>query len=93
MKSIDIIDGTPYTTINTYIEEYDSFLIGNHEKISLKYNIPDKLQPPIKKGEVVGTINILIDKEQVKTVNVYAKESSFKKDIKYYMDLIINTFF
>ena len=91
MKTIEVPEGTPNIQINTYISDYVSFLVGNDEKVTLKYNIPGVMCPPIKKGDIVGHIDIYINNQYMKTINVYAESSTYEKDYKYYYELIINT--
>ncbi len=92
MPNIEVENATPYNVISTYINDYESLLASENDNISLKYNIPYKISPPVKKDDVVGSMDIIINNEIYKTINVYANESTYKKDYKYYIALIIDTF-
>ena len=93
MKNINIPNGTPLDNIDTYINDYVSILMGKNETIKLNYHIPMQILPPIRAGDIVGYIDILINDETFRTINVYASSSIEVKDYKYYIKIILNTFF
>lgn len=85
MKIIEVPDGTPNVYINTYISEYITLLSSDIDNIKLKYRIPSILKPPIRIGDTVGYIDIVINDELYKTVNVYASEYTNEKGYDYYL--------
>lgn len=93
MKQIYIKYGTPEEYIDTYIEDYINIIVSDEEKIALEYNVPDCLSPPIKKGQCVGYIDIIIDNSLFKTINVYSSDTVYEKDYRYYLDMILYTIF
>ncbi len=93
MKTIDIPNGTPKDIVHTYIKDYDSLLISKTEKVTLKYNVPEALSPPIRAGDIVGNISIMIDGSVYKTINVYSKDTVYYKDYKYYLNMIVRVLF
>ncbi len=89
MKIIEVPDGTPNVYINTYISEYITLLSSDKDNIKLKYRIPSILKPPIRNGDTVGYIDIVINDELYKTINVYASEYTNQKGYDYYLYSLI----
>ena len=46
----------------------------DNNKISLQYNVPDKINKVLKKGDKVGTLTVLYDDEEIKTVDLLVGE-------------------
>lgn len=93
MKTVNIPNGTPKDYINTYINDFSNILIGKNEKIKLEYVVPRIIEPPIMKGTIVGQLNIFINNNLYKSINVYSSDTIYKKDMKFYIDLIVDTLF
>ncbi len=93
MKEIEIDGGTPNTYIDTYIKDYISMVCSKDDKIKLKYRIMKDVNPPIKIDDIVGYIDIYINDELYKTINVYSKNYTNVKDYKYYLSCIFESIF
>jgi len=93
MKTVQMVNGTPKDYINTYIKDNIKIITSSEEKIKLDYNLPSKLHPPIYKGDIVGSIDILINDELYKSINIYSGDDVYEKDYRYYIDQIINVLF
>lgn len=57
-----------YTPLKTIIEK------GNDKKIEVSATLPDHVSAPIKRGDVVGTIEYKMDKNIIETRNIFALE-------------------
>ncbi len=93
MKQIEVINGTPQSYINTYISEYINIVVSQDEKIEIEYNLPKVIKPPVSKGDIVGSLNILIDNKIYSTINIYSADDIYMKDYRYYINQIIDVLF
>ncbi len=59
---------------------------GEAGEITQKTNIKDGLSAPVKKGQVIGTVDVYIDKEQIGKIDITATEDCEK--IKYLTELL-----
>lgn len=57
-----------YTPLKTIIEK------GNDKKIEVSATLPDHVSAPIKRGDVVGTIEYKMDRNIIETRNIFALE-------------------
>ncbi len=92
LPGVEVHSGTPNDIISSYIKDYENVLLSENDEIELKYNIPKIIEAPIKKDEIIGSIDIFINDTIYKTINVYSKEYSYFKDFKYYLNTILDIF-
>lgn len=93
MKTVDVINGTPKDYVNTYINDYVNILISKQDNIKLEYNLPYKIKPPISQGDIIGSINVIVNDEIIRTINVYSSDTSYVKDYRYYVNLLVDVIF
>lgn len=77
-----------YTTQNII----DNMLLKEHEKVELVYDIKEELEAPIKKGQVVGTINYEVDGEVYKSDQIVTMESVDKVNYKWSFKKVLESF-
>ena len=54
-------------------------------KIDIKTDILYSLKAPIKQNEIIGTLEVLVDGENISTLEIYNKEEIRKKEIRDYL--------
>ncbi len=90
---IPVIDGKGKEVVHTIIRDDINCLMSVDDKLEFVYDIPDKLSAPVKKGDVVGGIDIYINDKLFTRVNIYSAEYIEKKDFKYYMRKVFSFYF
>lgn len=87
-KVMEVEDGK-ISSVDTYIDGSFSALMNENESAEYFYNYPEKLQAPIKKGQIIGTVEITIDKEPVWSYPIRAKNSVEKIDLEFCLKKIL----
>ncbi|MEF9941469.1 MAG: hypothetical protein RR799_04050 [Lachnospiraceae bacterium] len=67
-------------------------LLKEQEQFQVKYHIPKQLDAPVKKGEIVGTIEYLLDGRVWNVRKVIAIEEVKKIDFPWCLKKIIHIF-
>ncbi|MGN0452200.1 MAG: D-alanyl-D-alanine carboxypeptidase family protein [Ruminococcus sp.] len=70
----------PAETVNTILPK-----THNEEDVTVGYDIPETVDAPVKKGDVVGSCTVYYKGEAVKTVNLVATENVEKSNLAYSM--------
>lgn len=94
-KPLDLtvnIKGGKQKTLEIAASENYSILSGKFDKINffLDYNLPENIAAPVKKGDVVGSISVIINNEIVKEINVLALNDVAKNTYGDVINDIIN---
>ena len=73
-------------------KQLQALLLSSVDKTSLEYvyNIPEKLQAPVEKGQIVGTLQIKYAENVISTVNLVAGDSVSRNSIMHLGSLIKN---
>jgi D-alanyl-D-alanine carboxypeptidase (penicillin-binding protein 5/6) len=71
--TIKVADGEPLF-LSLAPEEDFYYSIRKDQQLSRAYNLPEKIQSPIKAGEPVGSVDILLDGKKIKNVQLIALE-------------------
>lgn len=68
------VKGGKQKTLTLQAEEDFSYLAKKFDSINygIDYNLPKNISAPIKKGEVVGKLSVVIDNQVLKEINVLA---------------------
>ncbi len=79
LKSVQVEKGH-IKDVNVIVPNDVNLLVekGKEEDISTKFDVPDKLFAPLRKDQVVGTLEIEQNGKAVKTVNLVASEDIVK---------------
>lgn len=85
-QKVNIVDGIEVDYIDTYICEDINAVISEEDKIKYNIKVPKTVAAPVKKDDTIGCIEIYINDDLYKTVNVYAKESVNKINLIYYIN-------
>lgn len=75
-----------YITLNVDLKEEDNILLlmQETEKTEMKIIIDENLKAPIKKGDSVGKLVVLLEGEVMKTFPLISNESVERKTLKWY---------
>ncbi len=65
---------------------------NNIKDIEIQINCKNTLQAPIKKNQVIGTVEVKIKNETITTVDIEIKDEIEKKNIFNYMRQIITNY-
>ena len=65
---------------------------GESPLYSIEFNLPQSTKAPICQGDVVGTINVLLDGESIATIDILAVESIEKQSYKDIVKKIVEKF-
>jgi D-alanyl-D-alanine carboxypeptidase (penicillin-binding protein 5/6) len=76
-KPLDVrinVKGGKEKTLEIAAQESYSLLTSKSQKLNyaIDYNIPDKVSAPIRKGDVVGSLSVIIDNKIVREISVAA---------------------
>lgn len=81
LKSIPVKEGVK-DRISTYCKKDITIPIRKEEKdkIKVKINLPEQMQSPIIREQIVGKLEVYIGNEKVDSTNIYVKDSIGKKN-------------
>ena len=73
LKELSVTGGTK-ETVEVYIEKELSFVCeqNHHPDYRLEVELPESLKAPLKKGEKVGMVRVMVGNEQMAQGNLYA---------------------
>lgn len=79
--------------IKTYVEDGEvKCLSGEGEEVRPIIQVKDRLEAPVKKGQIVGTVKYVIQDGIEKEFNVYAAENIDKKDYQWSFGVVFMRF-
>ncbi len=79
---------------NLYIrEEAINLLVNESEEVSVKYEINEMLEAPVKKGDIAGYIYYYLNGEKIKTYPVFVEESIEEISYKWCLSELAKSFF
>ena len=64
------INNAKTDSININFNENYSTYISQNDYVNIEYNIPECIEAPVKKGDILGTVTIYINKEAVKQYTI-----------------------
>ncbi len=85
--SVDSLDLYP-------AESFTTLMLNNVEpsSIMVRKNIPDTLEAPIKKGQILGTADLIYGSEQIGTIQLVAGDTVERSELLYVLRLAGNLF-
>lgn len=94
LENIKVDNGTSEYVLPDLIEIHSFTLINqNPDSIQKKFNIPITIKAPIKKGDILGTVEYSIDGKIISSVNIYSSENISKKSFSLSIRDLCNRFF
>ena len=103
LKSIISSDETVTDIPLAYAWDQDSLLLTAEKSFStilpadvsvnsilVEYNLPEKVEAPIKKGDVIGTATYTYANQELTTVNLVASESVERSELLHSLDVVKN---
>ncbi len=72
--------------------EPEGILLSETEEIEVKYNVADKLQAPVYKGDVVGIITYEVDGEVYRQKEIVLSAGVKKIDLKWCVERVLHDF-
>ena len=91
-KLIEVTNGKK-SSVDTYIDGSFSALMREDENVEYFYKHETSLDAPVKKNQIVGTVEATIDGEIVWTHPIRVKERIEKIDLKFSFDKVLKTLF
>lgn len=92
-KSIVVNRGSEDSIKLVYEDDYYlTCLSGEEGSFQLKYNIPNYINAPIKQGQVVGSVEIVVDDTIIGQVNIIAQDSVERQTYKDVINKIVDNF-
>lgn len=89
---IQIENGIDMQYVETELRDEISLLVSDRDEVELVKRIPPRMEAPVQKGEIVGTVDVLVNGELYATVNVYAVYGVERINLQYYMELVLRSF-
>ncbi len=91
LKNITVNDGVE-DDIEINIDEVGdkSILLNKDEKIAIAYHIPKVIEAPIRKGDVIGRIDYMLEGKIYHSVPVYSNQNVEKKDYSWCLENVLN---
>lgn len=90
--TIKIKDGIEKTRISTYVKDELTLLMSDKDIVQISANIPDCINAPVNKGDIVGTVDIYINEDLYRTFNVYSSEDVKKVTYFYYLKKVVDCY-
>jgi len=91
IKEIEVENGIT-EKIWTYTDGKVALNISEDEEVDINYILNEKTVAPVAKGEVVGLVEIYVDKCLYSVVPIKALESSEKRNFEYWFDIVLGCF-
>lgn len=84
--------------IPTKIEWYDDeksypILLHREEKVIVDVVFVDQIQAPVKKGEKVGEISVMVDEKKIEVFDIVSDQMVYRKDFNWYLKKLSHIFF
>lgn len=85
-------------TISTKVEgfalenEYQ-ILLHNEEKLTVDVMYAEQIQAPVRKGQKIGEISVMVDDQKIEVFDIVSKQTVFERDFCWYLKKISNIFF
>lgn len=86
---LKVSNGIEYDKINYIIEKDISAIVNEHDKIEIIKNLPEKINAPVYKDDIIGNITVKVNDYSVGCVNVYSDRTIHKRDYNYYLKKVI----
>lgn len=87
------LDETVYTNLTVLpYEGCEQILLKEGEAVTVNYEIAEKLQAPVKKGDPIGTISYELDGNVIGTCEVVAAETVLKIDFSWCVERAVGFF-
>ncbi len=83
IKSVKVKNGKEKSIKPYYNSNLKLILPKGNESISYKYNVKKEVMAPVKKGDNLGTVDIVSNEKKVKSVILYADKDIDTVDFKY----------
>lgn len=88
-KAIPIINGKK-ESINSYIDgEYD-YPMCEEDKVHLTYNVPDDLEAPVYKEQIIGSACLYVNDIMIKKFYIKSKDVVERVNVQYYFRKILD---
>ncbi|MDR2655486.1 MAG: D-alanyl-D-alanine carboxypeptidase [Oscillospiraceae bacterium] len=81
---------TDHLPLCTY-ESFTQLIPGNYEASSIRLvnHVPEYVNAPVKKGDLIGTADIVLSGEVIGSLNLYAAESYERSGLYYVRDILL----
>ncbi len=91
-ECIPVSQGIEKDEITLYINENISMLLSDEDKIEIRPKLPSCVAAPVKKGDIIGSLDIYINDEHYKSINVYSADRISRVTLGYYFRVVASDF-
>lgn len=91
-EEVKIYNGIEADHINICTEDISKILLSDEDEVSFKVCLPEVIEAPVYKNDIVGSVDIYINDELYKTVNIYSENTVTKVTIPYCAMLVVKEF-
>lgn len=74
-------------------EQHWNLLLSEKEQVTQQVRVPDYLDAPVEAGQIVGSVDYMLDGETIRTDPLYVVYTVKRKNFRYFVCRIINCFF
>ncbi|OJU11776.1 MAG: D-alanyl-D-alanine carboxypeptidase [Clostridiales bacterium 43-6] len=94
LADVKVLHGTN-PAVGIDMSENKSILIkkGDEKKITTKINVQTEISAPVKEGQILGNIDIMMDNQKIGTVDLYAVSSVDKVSFMYSLTELLKRLF
>lgn len=89
---IKVKNGIGLEKTGTQIRQEVSLLLSSGEQVEIQEKIESQLEAPVKKGQIAGYLEILVNKETYCVVPVYATKNIDRISFSYFLQKIIEKY-
>ena len=68
------------------------YLLGDDDTYTIEYDLPDKIQAPVSKNDVIGNVKVYINTEIIEQYDICAAEAIKERKMTFFKNKI-NAFF
>lgn len=89
---VNVTDGIEADWCYGYTEETVTLYMADWEQITYRYHVPDTLAAPVKKGEIIGSVEIFVQGQPLRRIAVRASEDIHRITFLYRLQQILKLY-
>ena len=93
LPDVKIKNGIDAADVKLYADDELSMMLRDDEVVSYETDLPDIVNAPVHRGEIAGSVTVIINNEPYKSFNIYYSDDINKTDYRYFFIKTLHGFF
>lgn len=91
-KEVSVVNGIDHATVKTEIRQEVSLLLQEKDQVEIREKLPESIEAPIKKGQIMGYLEILVNEETYCVIPVYSTKNIERISFAYFLEKVIKRY-